>query len=538
MVAFRPRPSSTFARRETPNNINVLRHYRRLDQLGPFPSRTRLALAGAPRIARCEQNVWRTYCGRWIHDMNARSGTVWLRYSVARAASARPTPGATSRKGSADGSRPFLARGTNWSPHTCVHSSGRSFAACERQTLGHETWRRTLRHHAGLQMRDTKWISYFRQAVLLATALPGCGGSVAGAGETGGVPGSAESGIPPVSNPSAHGSDGGDSPNVAPAADPNANPFDSSLPQDATPTAIATCTWSDGPATGNSSCGWTRIFQGDPTVCLGQFSAYNCDAVCGQPAAYCVYTAVCSDSLSCGEVSCQAQLDCPVQVKPTPGNGGRRSGYFASIGFGPPPTGREIGTHFARVACMEAGSVEAFRLLRDELSAHRAPKRLVKAASRAIRDEIRHVRQTSALARRFGEEPIAPHPAPPREIRPLVEMAIENAAEGCVRETYSALECAWQAQLATDPVVRATMSRIARDEMRHLALAWRVHAWALGRLDTAARERVREAKRGAIAVLKDELRADPHTFLLGQAGLPTAFHSLVLVEAIEAKVAA
>ena len=111
VVAFRPRPSSTFARRETPNNINVLRHYRRLDQLGPFPSRTRLALAGAPRIARCEQNVWRTYCGRWIHDMNARSGTVWLRYSVARAASARPTPGATSRKGSADGSRPFWREG-------------------------------------------------------------------------------------------------------------------------------------------------------------------------------------------------------------------------------------------------------------------------------------------------------------------------------------------------------------------------------------------------------------------------------------------
>ena len=102
-----------------------------------------------------------------------------------------------------------------------------------------------------------------------------------------------------------------------------------------------------------------------------------------------------------------------------------------------------MGSHFARAACLEAAAVDAFRWLRDELVAQ-APKRLVRAASRAIRDEMRHVRVTSALARRFGEEAITPPAPPPRVVRPLLRLALDNAVEGCVRETYSALECLWQ----------------------------------------------------------------------------------------------
>ena len=219
-------------------------------------------------------------------------------------------------------------------------------------------------------------------------------------------------------------------------------------------------------------------------------------------------------------------------------NGGRRPAYFASLGFGPPLPGREVGSHFARVACMEAGSVEAFRCLRDELMAHGAPTRLVRAASRAIRDELRHVRVTSGLARRFGEMPIAPRPAPPRVVRTLLGVALENAVEGCVRETYSALECLWQAQAAEDPVVRAEMKRIARDEMRHLALSWEVHAWAMRRLDGAARARVREAQRRAIHELLGEVGTDPRASLVRTAGLPRGAQSRALVSAIATRLAA
>jgi hypothetical protein len=279
---------------------------------------------------------------------------------------------------------------------------------------------------------------------------------------------------------------------------------------------------------------WSLEFTGDPVTCAG-FSGggtlAQCVALCGR-----------SDQdtapISCTEFSLTDGGASTVDCYACTLNGGRRPAYFASLGFGPPPAGREVGSHFARVACMEAGSVEAFRWLRDELFAHRAPKRLVRAAARAIRDELRHVRVTSALARRFGEAPIASRPAPARVVRPLMDMALENAVEGCVRETYSALECLWQAEAADDPVVRAEMKRIARDEMRHLALSWDVHAWVMSRLRAPARTRVRAAQRSAVAELLGEVAVDPQGSLVRTAGLPRSAQSRALVAAIATRIAA
>jgi hypothetical protein len=148
------------------------------------------------------------------------------------------------------------------------------------------------------------------------------------------------------------------------------------------------------------------------------------------------------------------------------------------------------------------------------------------------------MRKASTLARRFGEEPIAPRPVPSRARRSFEAIARENAVEGCVRETYSALECAWQGAVAADPVVRATMKRIARDELRHLELSWAVHAWALGRLDAAARARVAAAQRAEIATIKGELSRDAPESLLRVGGLPRAEQSHALVDAIAARLAA
>jgi hypothetical protein len=353
-------------------------------------------------------------------------------------------------------------------------------------------------------------LSYFRQALVVAlAAVPACGGAT----ETLGGPGGDDAG----SSDASHATDG-------------------ALP--GTP-----CHWASVPvACGgcNPSCIWEYSFQGDPATCAGftgSGTAAQCAAICGKdvygdPANGCsvTVTATGAGTLSCsmtGGTYCTPTL-----------NGGRRPEYFASLGFGPAPRGRELGAHFARAACMEAASVEAFRQLRDELIAFRAPRRLVRAAARAMRDEIRHVRQTSALARRFGEEPIAPRPLPPRAHRTFEAMARENAVEGCVRETYSALECAWQGAVAADPVVRATMKRIARDEMRHLELSWAVHAWVVGRLDAAARARVAGAQRAEVAALLGELTRDPPAPLLRAGGIPRATQSHALVGAIAARLAA
>jgi hypothetical protein len=350
-------------------------------------------------------------------------------------------------------------------------------------------------------MRTAHCISFFRQAVLLALAVPACGGKT----DVGDV------------------SDG--------RAPDDAHPLGDSSPSDA-----AACSPT---SEYRYTCNWAYSFAGDPVTCVGFTSTgtlAQCLAACGdspdgRAPDYCDVT---SDPGGTWTLKCNTQTDpnCPV------GNGGRRADYFAALGFDAPPVGRELGTHFARASCMEASSVEAFRMLRDELVAYGAPKRLVRAARRAIRDEQRHVRQTSALARRFGEEPIAPAVPPPRRLRSLEAMALDNAREGCVRETFSALECAWQAQVAADPVVRATMNRIAQDELRHLALSWDVHAWVMGRLDAAARARVACAQREEIAALRRETKDDPHPSLVSTAGLPRRAQSAMLLAAIATRAAA
>jgi hypothetical protein len=69
----------------------------------------------------------------------------------------------------------------------------------------------------------------------------------------------------------------------------------------------------------------------------------------------------------------------------------------------------------AEAAWLEAASVDAFRVLRLELRAHSAPRRLLRAASRAARDERRHARAAGALARRFD----VTVPAVERQASPL-----------------------------------------------------------------------------------------------------------------------
>ena len=74
--------------------------------------------------------------------------------------------------------------------------------------------------------------------------------------------------------------------------------------------------------------------------------------------------------------------------------------------------------------------------------------------------------------------------------RSLVEVAADNAAEGCVRETFGALVATLQARRAADPIVRNAMRSIAIDETRHAALSWELAAWAHARMSPLERRRV------------------------------------------------
>lgn len=153
--------------------------------------------------------------------------------------------------------------------------------------------------------------------------------------------------------------------------------------------------------------------------------------------------------------------------------------YFGQCGAGRRPAGLVVrgGAVLARMAALEAASVDAFRILERELASHGAPKTMLSSCRRAARDEARHARTMDALARRSGARRCRVTKPQSRRRRSLVAIAKENAREGCVGEAWGALLAQFQATTATDPVVRATMEKIAKDEARHAALSFAVDAW-------------------------------------------------------------
>jgi hypothetical protein len=173
----------------------------------------------------------------------------------------------------------------------------------------------------------------------------------------------------------------------------------------------------------------------------------------------------------------------------------------------PPGSGRtDLGAVFAARAYLEAASVFAFERLERELSSHGAPTSLRRDARRARRDEVRHTAMQTRLARRHGGQPRLPAAPPPIDARPLLDVALENAVEGCVRETYGAAAGFVEARRSRDRRFRRASTAIAFDECRHAELAWAVHAWAMARLTSGERYRVERAMVRAIADLR---RADP-----------------------------
>jgi len=278
--------------------------------------------------------------------------------------------------------------------------------------------------------------------------------------------------------------------------------------------ALPACRTIGAPSAGTyAGCYWDLPFVGDPAACglnVPQPPVSLCDQLCwnGDAGAY---------PLACAlwDSDGGLMLDCSVGCE------GRRPTGLRGLAIGPPARSR-VGDQLVRAAYLEAASVHAFRILERELAFHGGPERLVRAARAAGRDEVRHTLMMAALARRFGATAVLPRYVPPEQARPLEDIAIENATEGCVRETYGALVAGWQASAARDRTVRPVMARIARDEARHAELSWRVARWVDRQLDPGRRDRARAATRTAVAELARELRREPHGDLVRELGVPRA----------------
>ena len=180
-----------------------------------------------------------------------------------------------------------------------------------------------------------------------------------------------------------------------------------------------------------------------------------------------------------------------------------------------------VGTYLAACAMLEAESVDAFDLVARELEGCGAPGALVAAATASAADEVRHTRAMDGLAARHGQRRPALRLGAIRP-RALVDLARDNAAEGCVRETYGAVVAHLQARTAADPVVRAVMAGIAEDETRHASLAWSIHGWATTRLDRTGRRAVAAARAAAAAELRAAVARPVDPALVHVLGLPDA----------------
>jgi hypothetical protein len=192
---------------------------------------------------------------------------------------------------------------------------------------------------------------------------------------------------------------------------------------------------------------------------------------------------------------------------------------------------------FASAAQLEAASIASFAFVARDLRMHRAPARLVRDALRARKDEIRHARVMSRIAREHGATSVPRVAAARWTRRSLEAIATENVVEGCVRETYGAIDATWMAHNAHDPRVRAAMKAIARDETRHAALAWQVFAWSSELLGSTARARIAKARRAAVCQLSEEL-AMPQSRTLVEHGLvPSTRERVALLWSLERNLA-
>jgi hypothetical protein len=158
-------------------------------------------------------------------------------------------------------------------------------------------------------------------------------------------------------------------------------------------------------------------------------------------------------------------------------------------------------------ARLEHASVAAFSRLTLELLALGAPPDLVSEAQTSALDEIEHARICFGIASRFAGRSLGPGALPiggalDGEIS-LALLARSTFVEGAVGETVAALVAAAQARAAAQPRLASALERIAEDESRHAAFAWRVVRWAL----RAGGREVEQALRAAFT----ELGAEPAT---------------------------
>lgn len=248
-------------------------------------------------------------------------------------------------------------------------------------------------------------------------------------------------------------------------------------------------------------------------LCTGGASVDTCGGLaplsCQQPADECAGRLGCDGCSACTSVGFTARscLPCCAVGRPFLVGGEarlaaaeRRRDWAAALSpelAQLSATEREaLHAYWQQSALMEHASIAAFSRFALDLLSLGAPPELIEAASRAMLDESEHAKACFALAGAFGGTSIGPSTLAidgSLDSRDLAQIVTTTVLEGCVGETVAALEAAEALEHATDPAVRAALTRIARDELEHAALAYRFIAWARSRFGAEVDDLARTA---------------------------------------------
>ena len=151
---------------------------------------------------------------------------------------------------------------------------------------------------------------------------------------------------------------------------------------------------------------------------------------------------------------------------------------------------------------------------------------LARACERAAHEERLHAALLGELLHERGLTPLEVHVFAPKQ-RTLVDLAADNAREGCVREAFGALVARHQAAHAKDARLAAVLDTIATDEAGHAELSHRIHDALWARLSAQERRQVLAARAEAMASLAGDCANAHGSSLLGH---PEASTMVVLFE--------
>lgn len=209
---------------------------------------------------------------------------------------------------------------------------------------------------------------------------------------------------------------------------------------------------------------------------------------------------------------------CPAPPKPVPIGGRMPAGaHIQTQEANEIPS--VLGAYFSDMAAMETAAVTAFRYLTRELEAYQAPDELIQMARLAVDEEIDHAEMAGLLSQAY-RTPVPEIKVDDFQLRSLFEIALENAVEGCVNETFAAACGIWQHEHAEHEAFRAVMGRVAEEESGHADLSWKIHHWVMPQLSKVEQQHIYQAQQEAVAGLENSFKVENDQVLRLAVGLP------------------